>query len=108
MIYLDFQKSPIHIHISLSIGAKLAFLVSPMTSTKQVSADSEPGTLSDSVASSDANGVAQVSNEDQELVEQETRDRFKRMCEGYFESVSKKLLIEHKVFWILKRASFVA
>ncbi|RXW16776.1 hypothetical protein EST38_g9080 [Candolleomyces aberdarensis] len=68
----------------------------PPTATKQVSADSEPGTLSDSVANSDANGVAQVLNEDQELVEQETRERFKRMCEGYFESVSKKLVIEHK------------
>jgi regulator of nonsense transcripts 2 len=70
----------------------------PPTSTKQVSADSEPGTLSDSVANSDANGIAQVLNEDQELVEQETRERFKRMCEGYFESVSKKLVMEHKVF----------
>ncbi|KZS98144.1 ARM repeat-containing protein [Sistotremastrum niveocremeum HHB9708] len=37
------------------------------------------------------NGAA----EDQELVEKEIRDRFKRMCEGYFESVSKKLVIEH-------------
>ena len=63
-----------------------------------MSADSEPGTLSDSVANSDANGIAQVLSEDQELVEQETRERFKRMCEGYFESVSKKLVIEHKVF----------
>lgn len=32
-----------------------------------------------------------------ELVEPEIRDRFKRMCEGYYESVSKKLVIEHKV-----------
>lgn len=37
-------------------------------------------------------------NEEQSfLVEQEIRDRFKRMCENYFENVSKKLLIEHKV-----------
>ncbi|KAG1776271.1 hypothetical protein EV702DRAFT_971787, partial [Suillus placidus] len=35
-------------------------------------------------------------HEDEELVEQEIRDRFKRMCEGYFDSVSKKLTIEHK------------
>ncbi|KAL5523773.1 hypothetical protein ACEPAG_7946 [Sanghuangporus baumii] len=35
-------------------------------------------------------------NEEDELVEKDTRSRFKRMCEGYFESVSKKLVIEHK------------
>ncbi|KAF6760250.1 transcription factor [Ephemerocybe angulata] len=63
----------------------------PPSSSKQVSATSEPGTLSDS------NGdVQQQFNEDAELVEQDIRDRFKRMCEGYFESVSKKLVIEHK------------
>lgn len=31
----------------------------------------------------------------EELVEKDIRDRFKRMCEGYFENVSKKLVIEH-------------
>ena len=36
-------------------------------------------------------------NEDEELVEQEIRDRFKRMCEGYFDNVAKKLVLEHKV-----------
>ena len=36
-------------------------------------------------------------DDDDELVEKETRARFKRMCEGYFESVSRKLVIEHKV-----------
>ncbi|KAI5123948.1 hypothetical protein M0805_006362 [Coniferiporia weirii] len=36
------------------------------------------------------------SEEEDELVEKEIRARFKRMCEGYFESVSKKLIIEHK------------
>jgi regulator of nonsense transcripts 2 len=36
-------------------------------------------------------------DESGELVEPEIRDRFKRMCEGYFESVSKKLVLEHKV-----------
>ncbi|THH05283.1 hypothetical protein EW145_g4909 [Phellinidium pouzarii] len=35
-------------------------------------------------------------DEEDELVEKEIRARFKRMCEGYFESVSKKLVIEHK------------
>jgi hypothetical protein len=31
------------------------------------------------------------------LVEKDIRDRFKKMCEGYFENVSKKLVLEHKV-----------
>jgi len=32
-----------------------------------------------------------------ELIEQDIRDKFKRMCEGYYDNVSKKLVIEHKV-----------
>lgn len=36
-------------------------------------------------------------DEADELVEKEIRDRFKKMCEGYFDSVAKKLVIEHKV-----------
>ena len=44
------------------------------------------------------NGVpVSVIHEEDELVEKEIRDRFKKMCEGYFDNVSKKLLIEHKV-----------
>lgn len=35
--------------------------------------------------------------EEEELVEQDIRDRFKKMCEGYFDNVAKKLVIEHKV-----------
>jgi len=42
----------------------------------------------------------ELSNEDDELVEQEIRDRFKRMCEGYYDSVCKKLVIEHKVRYL--------
>ena len=38
-----------------------------------------------------------LAKEEESLVEQDIRDRFKRMCEGYFENVSKKLVIEHKV-----------
>ena len=38
-----------------------------------------------------------VAFEEEELVEQEVRDRFKKMCEGYFDNVAKKLVIEHKV-----------
>jgi regulator of nonsense transcripts 2 len=33
-----------------------------------------------------------------ELVEKDIRDRFKKMCEGYFENVAKKLVLEHKVY----------
>ena len=32
-----------------------------------------------------------------ELVEKDIRDRFKKMCEGYLENVAKKLVLEHKV-----------
>jgi hypothetical protein len=38
-----------------------------------------------------------VGTEGDELVEKDIRDRFKKMCEGYFESVAKKLVLEHKV-----------
>jgi regulator of nonsense transcripts 2 len=42
-----------------------------------------------------------VSREEDELVEQDIRDRFKKMCEGYFDNVAKKLVIEHKVCFTL-------
>ena len=32
-----------------------------------------------------------------ELVEKDIRDRFKKWCEGCFEAVAKKLVQEHKV-----------
>jgi regulator of nonsense transcripts 2 len=38
-----------------------------------------------------------VVNEDVELIEKDIRDRFKKMCEGYFDSVSKILLKDHVV-----------
>lgn len=34
--------------------------------------------------------------ESDDLVEQDVRGRFKRMCEGYYDRVCKKLVIEHK------------
>jgi len=64
---------------------------------KQISASSEPGTLSSATETAASKGKSQAFDETQELVEKEIRDRFKRMCEGYFESVSKKLLVEHHV-----------
>lgn len=69
----------------------------PPSANKQVEATSEPGSLSDSVANEEHSGAAPKLNEEEELVEPEIRERFKRMCEGYFESVSKKLVIEHRV-----------
>lgn len=42
-----------------------------------------------------------VVNEDEELIEKEIRDRFKKMCEGYFENVSKILVKDHMVGIIL-------
>lgn len=38
-----------------------------------------------------------VERQADELVEAETRDKFKRMCEGYFETIAKKLVKEHLV-----------
>ncbi|KAJ3515037.1 hypothetical protein NMY22_g14554 [Coprinellus aureogranulatus] len=68
----------------------------PPASSKQLSASSEPGTLSDSVANGDTSRGVQDFEEGLELVEKDIRERFRRMCEGYFESVSRKLVIEHK------------
>ncbi|KAI1791335.1 transcription factor [Ganoderma leucocontextum] len=90
-----------------SLPLLLAFLKSysrpylaivPPQSSKQISASSEPGTLSGAVSEEAAqtNGSVHVlANESEELVEKEIRDRFKKMCEGYFDSVAKKLVIEH-------------
>lgn len=63
---------------------------------KQVSANSEPGTMSATHAV-DSLAFPALDDDTGSLIEQDIRDRFKRMCEGYFESVSKKLVIEHKV-----------
>lgn len=73
----------------------------PPASTKQIPSSSEPGTLS-SAATTEANGTAgggfpPIGKEEDELVEKDIRDRFKKMCEGYFENVSKKLVQEHNV-----------
>lgn len=64
--------------------------------SKQISAETEPGTLSSTTTNAAQGEFPTLLHEDKELVEQEIRDRFKRMCEGYFDSVSKKLTIEHK------------
>ena len=72
----------------------------PPSSSKQISAGSEPGTLSGNASeeASQTNGAfPALINESEELVEKEIRDRFKKMCEGYFDNVAKKLVIEHNV-----------
>ncbi|KAJ7497393.1 ARM repeat-containing protein, partial [Mycena latifolia] len=71
--------------------------IAPPTAPKQISMLSEPGKLSSAQTTESSTGgpFPSLAKEEDELVEQEIRDRFKRMCEGYFESVCKKLVIEH-------------
>jgi regulator of nonsense transcripts 2 len=65
---------------------------------KQIPSSTEPGTLSAEATNGEpAAAFPVLSNEERELVDKDVRDRFKRMCEGYFDNVSKKLVIEHKV-----------
>ena len=45
--------------------------------------------------------------ETEEFVEKGIRDRFKKMCEGYFQNVSKKLAIEHSVRGIKATLAYV-
>lgn len=66
--------------------------ITPPASSKQVPLESEVTT---NTATSEA--YPALSKEADELVEQDIRDRFKRMCEGYYDNVCKKLVIEHKV-----------
>lgn len=74
--------------------------IAPLAVKQQIPESSEPGTLAPA-ASEEPNFTAAFpqlgTKEEDELVEKDIRDRFKRMCEGYFDSVSKKLVIEHKV-----------
>ncbi|KAJ3724609.1 transcription factor [Lentinula raphanica] len=64
----------------------------PVSVSKQISSKSEPGSLS---ASQSEDPPSPITDEADQLVEKDIRDRFKRMCEGYFENVCKKLVIEH-------------
>ncbi|KAM6502194.1 ARM repeat-containing protein [Amanita muscaria] len=68
-----------------------------LTPSKQISP--QPGQGTHSASQESMNGgihFPALVKEEEELIEQDIRDRFKRMCEGYFENVCKKLLIEHK------------
>ncbi|OCH88273.1 transcription factor [Obba rivulosa] len=71
----------------------------PPTTTKQVSSG-EAGSLSEAATNEANSNVTDgafpaLFSEEEELVEKDIRDRFKRMCEGYFENVAKKLVHEH-------------
>ena len=70
-----------------------------LVASKQISATSEPGTLSEETTKIANKTVfnSTTTREEDELVEKELRDRFKKMCEGYFDNVCKKLVIEHNV-----------
>jgi len=71
--------------------------VAPPSQVKsQISENLEPGTLSGATQDESSSSATKYENEEDELVEKDIRVQFKRGCEGYFEKVSKKLLIEHK------------
>uniref|UniRef100_A0A0W0FH57 MIF4G domain-containing protein n=1 Tax=Moniliophthora roreri TaxID=221103 RepID=A0A0W0FH57_MONRR len=69
----------------------------PPSSSRQIPTSSELGSLSASQPdeSSSLDMFPSLTNEADQLVEKDIRDRFKRMCEGYFDNVCKKLLKEH-------------
>ncbi|KJA29027.1 hypothetical protein HYPSUDRAFT_33531 [Hypholoma sublateritium FD-334 SS-4] len=72
--------------------------ISPPLTPKQISVTAEPGSLSNSQVQEigENDHYPSLLSEEEELVEQDIRDRFKRMCEGYFDNVCKKLVIELK------------
>jgi regulator of nonsense transcripts 2 len=73
----------------------------PPATLKQNPVAAEPGSLSaaQSNASDDGLHFPPIINEEEELIEPDIRDRFKRMCEGYYDNVCKKLVMEHKVIF---------
>ena len=48
----------------------------------------------------------EVVKEEDELIEPEIRDKFKRMCEGYYDNVAKKLVREHDVSFCFQEGSW--
>jgi regulator of nonsense transcripts 2 len=70
----------------------------PPATSKPISATRESSPLAlDNDAAETVFPSLGVEREEDELIEKEVRDRFKKMCEGYFENVAKKLIIEHRV-----------
>lgn len=78
-----------------SYGRPFLGLTASNVSHSQVSASAQSGELSADVQKDALSNGAE--SEGTELVEKDTRDRFKRMCEVYFETISKKLVKEHLV-----------
>ena len=74
--------------VSLKSYSRPHLGIVPPPSSKQMPVTSEPGTLSENAseeAAMQANGASPVPiNESEELVEKEIRERFKKMCAGYF------------------------
>ena len=79
-----------------SYGRPYLGLTFPGAAGSQVSASETPGNLSANTQIASL-GATASSTEENELVEKETRERLKRMCEGYFDTISKKLVKEHLV-----------
>jgi hypothetical protein len=72
--------------------------LAPPAPSKQISATTEPGRLAFDTSETAETAFPPLGLEvEDELVEKDIRDRFKKMCEGYFENVAKKLVLEHKV-----------
>ncbi|KAG8902737.1 hypothetical protein FRC00_000574, partial [Tulasnella sp. 408] len=67
--------------------------ISPVTvNVKQQNGTSEETAGADMA---EQTGADEVIPESEELVEPEVRERFKKMCEGYYDNVAKKLVREH-------------
>lgn len=78
-----------------SYGCPFLGLTPPSVAGSQVSVSETPGNLSANIQNAAID--AMPFNEEHELVPKQTRERLKRMCEGYFDTISKKLVKEHLV-----------
>lgn len=74
--------------------------ISPTPATKQQGTAASGEAATQQAAQVDEQEQEVVKEED-ELIEAEVRDKFKRMCEGYYDNVAKKLVREHDVRWRL-------
>ncbi|KAI0047506.1 ARM repeat-containing protein [Auriscalpium vulgare] len=70
--------------------------LTPPVSSKQIPAASEAGTLSAATTERENAAFPPLVSDEEELVERDIQERFKKMCEGYFDNVAKKLVIEHR------------
>jgi hypothetical protein len=70
--------------------------ISSTAATGQVTSANGDCSLS-ADAQQKATSASVVTNEAEELIEKDIRDRFKKMCDGYFGDVSKILVKDHVV-----------